>query len=264
MSGQAFLNRTRLQRARSGIRLRRRYAFVTCRICGKMVGMSSPSKASLSVPLQSGREAFVTQAQRFVSVAQGLDDYALLAASRCHGWAVLDVVVHVRSGLEEMLRGVTAPTEQAPTVDAATYWSAWAESDGAGPSVDAILWTRRTASAYRLPSSAVRHLRDAADAIMDAAARLTDHSLEFQGHVILAGDFLAIWAVELAVHHVDLGRDLEIGDPTDTALRLTRDTIDALLGTPVPTGVCDLDALLIGSGRIPAPQDQPRLRAVLG
>ena len=35
-------------------------------------------------------------------------DSDLLAASRCHGWTVLDVVVHVRVGLQEMLGGVVA------------------------------------------------------------------------------------------------------------------------------------------------------------
>ncbi len=78
------------------------------------------------------------------------------------------------------------------------------------------------------------------------------------------GDFLATWAVELAVHHVDLGREMDVGQPTPTALLVTRDTVAALIGAPIPSGISDLDALLIGAGRIPPPADSPALRAVLG
>lgn len=218
--------------------------------------------AALTVDQNEARAAFTGQVERFVQTVDGLDDHALLAASRCHGWAVLDVVVHVRVGLEEMLRGATAPTDDAPTVDAASYWSAWAERPGRDDEVGGILWTRRTASAYRRPAGAVDHLRAAADAVL--AAALPPAALRFQGHVITVGDFLATWAVELAVHHVDLGLHLDLAPPTDAALQLTRATIDALLGTPVPPSLSDLDALLIGAGRVPVPPDLPGLGNVLG
>ncbi len=197
-------------------------------------------------------------------MVEALDDHSLLAASRCHGWAVLDVVVHVRAGLEEMLRGVTAPTDADPTVDAASYWSTWPAAGDSEAALDGVLWTRRTASAYRRPTSAVRHLRDAADAIMAAAQRMTDCALAFQGQVLASGDFLATWAVELAVHHLDLARDLDVGAPVSDALLLTRETVAALLGAPVPNDVSDLDAALICSGRAPVPPDQPGLRSVFG
>ena len=218
--------------------------------------------AALTVDRTEACSAFTGQVERFVQSVGRLDDLELLAASRCHGWAVLDVVVHVRVGLEEMLRGVTAPTDDAPTVDAATYWSAWAAQPDRDDEVDGILWTRRTASAYPRPSGAVRHLRAAADAVL--AAALPPAALRFQGQVIAGGDFLATWAVELAVHHVDLGLHLDLAPPTDAALRLTRATIEALLGTPVPPSVSDLDALLVGAGRVPVPPGLPGLRHVLG
>lgn len=226
--------------------------------------MPTSSVAHLSVGASSGRDAFVAQTRRFLAAAEALDDHALLSASRCHGWAVLDVVVHVRAGLEEMLRGATAPTELAPTVDAATYWSAWTEAEDRGAVVDGILWTRRTASAYRRPITAVKHLRDAAEAIIDAASRLSAPAVAFQGHVLATGDFLATWAVELAVHHVDMGRELDVGLPSGTALQLTRRTVSALLGVAVPDDITDLEALLIGSGRTAAPDDRHPVRRVLG
>ena len=57
--------------------------------------MPTSPVADFSVGTSRARDAFVAQAQRFLGVAEALDDDALLAASRCHGWAVLDVVVHV-------------------------------------------------------------------------------------------------------------------------------------------------------------------------
>ncbi len=218
----------------------------------------------LTVELEQARPAFLDQLRGFVAAVQYLDDHQLLAASRCHGWAVLDVVVHVRGGLEEMLRGFTAPSADPVTVNAASYWTAWAAADSVDP-VNGILWTRRTASAYRRPRSALGHLRDAADAALAAAGRLADTPLRFQDHVLSAGDFLTIWAVELAVHQADLSRDLELPAPATAALRLTRATIEALLGAAVPGSLSDLDVLLLGTGRAAVPAELATvIRPVLG
>ena len=222
--------------------------------------MANPPTA-LSFDVREATDAFTGQTEHFVRAVAELDDLALLAPSRCHGWAVVDVVTHVRVGLEEMLRGATAPTDEPPTVDAASYWSAWAAGDDTD-AVDGILWTRRTSSAYRRPSGAVEHLRAAAAAVLEAS--LPADAVRFQGHVISVGDFLATWAVELAVHHVDLGADLDVGQPTPSALRLTRATIEALLGEPVAPEVDDLDVLLVGSGRIVPPAGLEQVRDVLG
>ena len=102
----------------------------------------------LSVPLGQALPVLTDQVRAFTACVDDLDDRQLLAASRCHGWTVLDVVVHVRGGLEEMLRGYTAPTAAPVTHDAASYWTAWVSSHSGDP-IDGILWTRRTAAARR-------------------------------------------------------------------------------------------------------------------
>jgi uncharacterized protein (TIGR03083 family) len=219
--------------------------------------------SGLTVSLAEARPAFTDQVRAFVAAVDGLDDHQLLAASRCHGWTVLDVLVHVRGGLEEMLRGFTAPTADPVTHDAATYWTAWAAAATDDP-IDGVLWTRRTASAYRRPRSALPHLRDAADAVLTAARLLVDTPVRFQGQVLAAGDFLTIWIVELAVHQADLGRELELPVPPPAALRLTRATIEALLGA-LPTGLTDLEVLLLGSGRAAVPPElSSRIHPVFG
>jgi uncharacterized protein (TIGR03083 family) len=218
---------------------------------------------ALSIDLATARAAFAEQLAAFLAVAEALDDHQLLAASRCHGWAVLDVLVHVRGGLEEMLRGCTAPTDAPPTADAASYWDA-ADAGSADP-VDGILWTRRTATAYSRPTRAVRHLRDAAEAVLAAAERLADTSVRFQGLVLTAGDFLATWVVELAVHQLDLGRDLDVPAPPGPALRLARATVEAILGQPLPDSLPDFQVLLLGAGRRAVPPELAgAIRPVLG
>ncbi len=84
--------------------------------------------------------------------------------------------------------------------------------------------------------------------------------LLWQGHVFTAGDFLAIWAVEDVVHHLDLLSD-EPAPPS--ALRLARRTVEALTDNLVPAGWTDRDATLIATGREPVPTGTGALAARL-
>ena len=66
--------------------------------------------------------AVVDGLRTLLGVAAELTDEDLLAASRCRGWAVGDVLVHVHLGLQEAVLGVLARTDAAPDTDAASYW----------------------------------------------------------------------------------------------------------------------------------------------
>jgi Mycothiol maleylpyruvate isomerase N-terminal domain len=213
---------------------------------------------ALSVTHSTAAPAFLGQLDRFVEAVASASDRDLLAASRCVGWAVVEVVVHVRVGLQEMLGGIGAVTDRVPDQDAATYWRDYRASDPGSDEVDAILWTRRTASAYRRPRNALEHLRMTADTVRGAVTRMTPAPVSFQGHVLASGDFLATWAVELAVHHLDLGRDVHFGSPTADSLGLGRATVEALAGAPLPPQWSDEVCLLAGAGRTPPPET-PRL-----
>ncbi|NHA69709.1 maleylpyruvate isomerase, partial [Phycicoccus sp. CMS6Z-2] len=137
------------------------------------------------------------------------------------------------------------------TVDAATYWTAFASLDEGDP-VEVLLARRRRSDAYRGPASAVRELGDVGGTLRRICEDLPDGRHAFQGQVLTSGDLLATWAVETAVHHLDL----LAGHPApESALDLARRTCEALLGEPLPTGWADTDAVLVATGRVPVPDD---------
>lgn len=202
----------------------------------------------LSIPLAEGRAALLSALDAFEAAVASLDDLALLAPSRAHGWARVDCVVHVRVGLEEMLAGTPAVTGTAPTVDAASYWSTWEETAEADP-IPGILWTRRTASAYARPRGVIEHLDMVARGVRAAAERMDEGALAFQDQVIATGDFLATWAVEQTVHHLDLDLPAGAPGPAPSALALARRTVEALRPGAADPSEDDAAAVLRGFGR---------------
>ena len=189
----------------------------------------APGAGGLSVPHEEGRAAFVDALDHFVDAVEPLDDNAFLAATWCWGWSVVDLVTHVRLGLEEVAAGLLAagPSAAAPDHDAATYWLSQ-PSGGADEEVAGVLHLRRLASATRSPRTALVPLRVVADALLAGTGRLPDGVLAFQGCTLTTGDFLATWAVELAVHQLDLARDVEVPPPPRAALDLAHRTVRAL------------------------------------
>lgn len=207
----------------------------------------------MHVDHDTGRDAFVAELDQLLEAAVHLDDHDLLATSRCRGWTVADVLTHVHLGLQEMLLGLVSPTDRPTTVDAATYWSSAPPGNDASET-DQVRYVRVLTSAYRRPTGCVRHLALTARILARAAARTVPEAhLDFQGQVIDAGDFFATWAVELAVHHLDLTPELLVAPPTPASLRLARRTVTELAGGPLPTSLSDADAVLIGTGRVPLP-----------
>lgn len=204
----------------------------------------------MHVPHHDGAAAFVAQLGTLVSAASALDDRQLGAASRCRGWLVCDVLVHVHLGLQEMLLGLLDPTGDEPDHDAATYWTA--EVPRTDPDTDAlggVRFVRLMAAAYHRPSSVVAHLRPTADGVARAVRATEPGTVRFQGQRLDTGDFLATWAVELAVHHLDIARELDLPGPYPGALRMARQTVEALAGD-LPPEWPDETAVLAGTGRL--------------
>jgi hypothetical protein len=195
--------------------------------------------------------AFLGELEAFASAAGGLSDAQLVAASFCRGWTVGDVVVHVHLGLQEMLLGLVAATSEPPDEDASSYWSApLPTNDDEADGLDNVRFVRLLGAAYRRPTGAVRHLLPTVDGVRTAVEALPVGAVRFQGHVLATGDFLATWAVELAIHQLDLGRELPVPPPTASSLALTRATISALAGVELPASWDDRTVALLGAGRV--------------
>jgi hypothetical protein len=208
-------------------------------------------RVAFTVALETARPACVDSVQAFLRTAAGFDEYDLFGASRCHGWTRLDVVVHTIAGWQDMLGGLVTLVDTEPTVDAASFWTAFAAEYGGGDQVPALMSQRRRTASYARPASAVEHLGDVGAALLRGVEGLADRGCAWLGHVFTAGDFLAIWAVENAVHQLDLIADEPV---PPTALGLARATIEALLEEPLPAR-SDEDAVLIGTGRLPVPAE---------
>jgi Mycothiol maleylpyruvate isomerase N-terminal domain len=206
-------------------------------------------------------DLLLAETDAFVAAAQRYSEYDLLGAATVHGWSRLDVVVHVRAGLEEMVGVCAAQVDDEPDHDAASYWASFAEEDDADDAVPRILWMRRTASAYTRPTGALQHLTDVVATGRIALRRMPDHPVLFQGKTMTSGDFLATWVVELAVHQLDLGEGA--GHPTAGSLAVVRRTVEAIADVDLPETWSDEDAALIALGRRPLPPDAGRLADVL-
>lgn len=205
----------------------------------------------LTVTLDAGRGPCLDSVRAFVGAVDSLSEYELLGGSRCHGWTRLDVVTHVVAGWQEMLGGLVSPVDEAPSVDSASYWLAFAEEYGGEDPVSSLMSQRRRTAAYARPAAATAHLQDVGAAVMRGVDAFADQACLWQGHVFAPGDFLTVWAVENVVHHLDL--QTEEAAP-DNALHLARTTIEALVEAPLPESWTDEAATLIGTGRRPVPE----------
>lgn len=210
----------------------------------------------LVVALEEGRAACTETIIGFQRAVDGLTEYELLGASRCHGWTRLDAMVHVLAGWQEMLLGLVTVVDAEPTVDAASYWSAFAAEFTADDPVPGLISQRRRTAYYLRPEQARVHLRQVGTALRSGVDRFDDLPCAWQGHVFAAGDYLAVWAVENVVHQLDLLTD---EPPPASAVGLARATIEALIEEPLPASWSDEEAVLIGTGRLPVPADQVAL-----
>ncbi|MEU8813016.1 maleylpyruvate isomerase N-terminal domain-containing protein [Actinoplanes sp. NPDC048796] len=206
----------------------------------------------MHVDPDEARSAFLGQMDLLIGTAAALSDQALLAPSRCTGWTVSETLVHVHQGLQEMLLGCVTATDARPDTDAASYWRDFTPAEPAQPDIAGIQFVRRVAAAYQRPSDLLKHLTPTIDGVRAAVLTRKPSAVRFQGHVLPWGDFLATWAVELAVHHLDI----TTSPPHAPALRLARRTVEALAGEPLPTTWSDETAVLLGTGRETPTADQ--------
>jgi hypothetical protein len=203
-------------------------------------------------PAAEARPAFLAALEAFPGALTKLGAYELLAPSRCRGWAVADVAVHVLLGLQETLIGLATPTDADPTQDHVRYWADY-QDDVPDAGVGHARFVRLLASAYADPRTALRRLEETAGAVARRSEATPDDTrLAFQDDVLPLGDFFATWTVELVIHHLDAIVSFpDAAPPPAEALALSRRSLDGLLGEPPPAHWDDVTYVLTASGRLP-------------
>lgn len=186
------------------------------------------------------------------ALTERLSRHDLLAATRCHGWVVADVLFHLLCDAQRALVTLATPVAGPPDRDAVTYWPGFAaEADDPTP---AAWWVRRSASAFRDGSGAATLWLETAPAAVRLAARADpDGCVATQGHVLAVPDFLATLVTEAVIHHLDLTVQLTgMPAPDPVAVALTERTLDGLLGpaTRRPAAWTSEEYLLKATGRV--------------
>jgi hypothetical protein len=202
----------------------------------------------------------------------GLAAEAFERPSRCEGWKVKDVLYHLLLDPQRALMALASPATEEPTTDHVEYWREF--QPGTADAARHAEFVRRSAAAYANPTRLAEHWEEASEAALRATAAaamavdIRDRAVRSaaarhgrpsgsaprgyrtQGLVIALPDLLATLAVEAALHHLDLSLELTAPPATPaTALSLTRQTLEGVLGAALPPAWDDVTAALKGTGR---------------
>ncbi len=171
----------------------------------------------------------------------------------CAGWSVRDLVFHLLGDARRALVALATPAGAEPDTDAVTYWGHWSP-DTPGSHVN-LRMTRISASVYSTLTPVLDLYEETARAVIYLAGR-TDPAMAVrtQGFVLRAGDLVRTLVVEAAVHHLDLAVALPGTGPSKESLLVVRETLDGLLGEPLPVRWDDATYARVGTGRAPVPE----------
>lgn len=183
------------------------------------------------------------------TIAATLDEQDAWRPTRCAGWAVRDLLLHLLGDAQRGLVVLATPAAGPADRDATTYWGD--APNGPDPEFRELRAQRTIASAWGL-GALTRAFVETSRAVVTLAGRASPDALvATQDHVLRVDDLLTTLAVEAAVHHLDLVVDLPRPGPRSEPLTLVRRTLDDLLGRPAPVEWSDAWWALVGTGREP-------------
>ena len=203
-------------------------------------------------------EALAVAYGELVDVVASLDDGDGWRPTGCVGWAVRDLTFHLLGDAQRALVAFATPAGRPADTDAVSYWAPdeWGD-DGAA---NGRRFTRVAASMWTtFPPLRDLHVETARAAVRAAARVPADEVVTTQGLALTVADLCTTLAVEAAVHQLDLVVALD--RPGPRALAPVRETLDGLLGRPVPLPWSDDHYARAGTGRVPLTDDE---RAALG
>lgn len=197
------------------------------------------------------RSAMAASYRALTASTSKLDEDDLAAGSRCLGWTRADVLFHVLLDAQRALVTFATPAAREPDTDFVSYWEPFLP--GSPGSAAHARFVRRISACYPSGLAIVRQWTETAAAAVHAAGQLrAGLVVATQGHVLPAGDFLATLAVEVTIHHLDLGCGGDhLNGPSAEGLAVVRLTLDGILGEPFPAAWDDATCALKGTGRSP-------------
>ncbi|MGV9210395.1 maleylpyruvate isomerase N-terminal domain-containing protein [Micromonospora sp. RB23] len=197
-------------------------------------------------------EALAEAYDGITAVVDALDDADLQRATRCRGWLVADLLLHVLGDAQRALVALASPVDGPADVDDVSYWRGFPGGDE--QAARHAWWVRRSASAFDRPTGIVRLWRETAPAAVRAAGFADPEGyVTTQGHVLRVPDFLATLTTEAVVHHLDLTPELPAAPPPGPmAVGVAVSTMDGLLSDDAvrPAGWDDREFLLKATGRV--------------
>jgi hypothetical protein len=183
------------------------------------------------------------------TIMSSLEEEDSWLPTRCLGWTVRDLLVHLLEDVQRALVALATPAAGPADRDAVTWWTAGGSDDD--PEFRELRNLRTIASAWEL-EHLVRTFVDTTRAVVTLASRTPPEALvATRGHVLQAVDLITTLTVKAAVHHLDLVVELRRPGPRPEPLSLVRCTLDALLGHPAPSDWPDERWALLGTGRVP-------------
>jgi hypothetical protein len=183
------------------------------------------------------------------TIAASLDEQDAWRPTRCTGWVIRDLLLHLLGDAQRGLVALATPAAGPPDRDAVTYWEDVPEEHDR--EFSELRTHRAIASAWGL-DSLVRTFVETSRAVVTLAGRAAPDSLvATRDHVLRVDDLITTLAVEAAVHHLDLVVDLSRPGPRPEPLAMVRGTLDGLLGRPSPAEWSDEWWVLVGTGRVP-------------
>lgn len=168
-------------------------------------------------------------------VVEPLDTAGFLRPTRCAGWAVCDLLAHLRMDAERALIGFATPAPGPADLDQVSYWSNWSAEFDPELAATHAQHIRIAAAAYTGPAGRVTHWRDTAEAaVRTARAAPADGYVSTHGHVLAVPDFVLTLVVEATIHHLDLILDLPAAPPPAAGnMRLVRRVLTELAAAAV-------------------------------
>jgi uncharacterized protein (TIGR03083 family) len=204
-------------------------------------------------------DALAAECTRITTFLQTLRDADWKRPTRCAGWDVRDVVLHMTTMMEYVARTATSPFLEAdPKKDRFAWWDYDIEQDKA----EGLAYIAE--ASVRFPDGSILAEWEAAVASAIPAARAAlssgDHVVQPGEQPILLSEYLATRVLEMTIHGMDARDALGLGpDPSDEGMAVTLGILAGRLGDDPRTYGFDVaDFANAATGRRPLTDEELR------